>query len=94
MSTVFPRAAALLVLALTALAASAADPPAVPPDAKALPLYETLDANRDGIVTLPEIVVHAPSLAARIRHCDVDRDEKLTREEYAACKPKDAGGGK
>ena len=93
MSTVFPRAAALFALALTAFAASAADPPA-PTDTQALPLYETLDANRDGIVTLPEIVVHAPSLAERIKHCDIDRDDKLTREEYAACKPKDARGGK
>lgn len=55
-----------------------------------LPPYESLDANGDGIVTLPEIVVRSPPLAARVKHCDANGDETMSREEYAACKPKAA----
>ena len=57
-----------------------------------LPPYESLDANGDGVVTLPEIVVHSPPLARRIKHCDANGDEKLSRAEYAGCKPKDVSG--
>lgn len=53
----------------------------------AKPSYEALDSNQDGVVTLPEVVVKAPVLAARIRHCDLDHDSALSRAEYAACKP-------
>ncbi len=51
----------------------------------ALPSYEQLDANNDGIVTLPEVEVHNPELAHRIAHCDTNGDNKLSREEYGKC---------
>jgi len=68
--------------------ASAAQDEAKKADDAALPAYEQLDANKDGIVTLPEVEVYSPALASRIRHCDANADGKLTRAEYAACKPK------
>ncbi|MFK3649453.1 hypothetical protein ACI2IY_13615 [Lysobacter enzymogenes] len=80
--------AATAALALSVLPAFAAPPkPAPPPAAAALPSYESLDSNGDGVVTLPEVTVRAPELAKRIVHCDADRDRRLSREEYAACKP-------
>ncbi|MCE3001623.1 MAG: hypothetical protein LW860_02815 [Xanthomonadaceae bacterium] len=84
--------AATLLLALGAGAASAAAPvaapaPAQPPAARPepLPSYEALDANRDGIVTLPEIDVYSRPLAREVQHCDHDNDRTMTREEHAAC---------
>lgn len=52
-----------------------------------LPDYDALDQNKDGIVTLPEVVAVAPQWAERVRHCDANGDQQLSREEYAACKP-------
>lgn len=57
-----------------------------------LPTYEELDENGDDVLALPEMVVKAPHIAARIRHCDTNGDDRITREEYAACKPKPAEG--
>ncbi|PZQ13505.1 MAG: hypothetical protein DI564_11480 [Rhodanobacter denitrificans] len=73
-----------MVLAACATAQAAA--PAPPPDPPLLP-YDTLDADHDGIVTLPEITVHAPHLARRLSACDRNGDRRLTREEYARCGP-------
>lgn len=78
--------AATAALALLSVAAQAKDAPK-PAAAATLPSYESLDSNGDGVVTLPEVTVRAPELAKRIAHCDADRDSKLSREEYAACKP-------
>lgn len=75
-----------LTLAFTIGGAQAAEPSMDAFDGDVLPPYDRLDVNHDGIVTLPEIVVIAPALAERIRHCDTDRDDKMSREEYAACK--------
>lgn len=90
---------ATLALALCAGTALAAPPapgaaatrpaPAAARNAK-LPAYGTLDTNRDGIVTLPEVDVYSRPLAASVRHCDADHNDKLSRDEYAACKPHDA----
>ena len=82
----------LLVLALAVAAGGvqAANPPVHAVDADTLPPYDKLDVDQDGVVTLPEIVVTAPAMAERIRHCDTDRDEKISRDEYAACKPRAA----
>lgn len=87
--------AAGLLLALGAGAASAASPvaaPARPPAARPepLPAYEALDANRDGIVTLPEIDVYSRPLAKEVHHCDMDANKTMTREEYAACERRPA----
>jgi hypothetical protein len=79
--------AATAALALLSLAAQAKDAPKPAAAAATLPSYESLDSNGDGVVTLPEVTVRAPELAKRIAHCDADRDSKLSREEYAACKP-------
>jgi len=76
----------VLILAGTAIAVRAAEPSVEAFDGDVLPPYDKLDVNHDGIVTLPEIVVIAPALAERIRRCDTDRDEKMSREEYAACR--------
>lgn len=70
-----------------ALSFTAAAKDAPKPAAEPLPRYESLDSDGDGVVTLPEVTVRAPELAKRIAHCDADRDSKLSREEYAACKP-------
>jgi len=84
----------VLVLVFAAGGVEAADPSVDAFDGDVLPPYDRLDVNRDGIVTLPEIVVTAPALAERLRHCDTDHDEKMSRAEYAACQlPAAAGGG-
>lgn len=72
-------ALAACVTAQAAAPAPQTDPP--------LPAYATLDADHDGIVTLPEITVHAPHLVRRLAACDRNDDHKLTREEYARCGP-------
>lgn len=86
MSNPFTRGAAACALLVVCAAAQAAPATAAHP-AAALPKYESLDANGDGVVTLPEVVVKAPEWANRIRHCDTDKDQALSRGEYAACKP-------
>ena len=89
--------AALVAIAFVSFGAFAAPPEdgaTSAPDADALPPYDSLDANKDGIVTLPEVVVYSPSLAARITHCDTNGDKHLSREEYAACHPKTSAPSK
>lgn len=78
----------VLTLAVAAGGVQAATPTVDTADADTLPPYDRLDVDHDGIVTLPEIVVTAPAMAERIRHCDTDHDEKISRDEYAACKPR------
>ncbi len=50
-----------------------------------LPQYDEVDKDKDGIVTLAEIEVYPPAIAARLRNCDTNKDSKLSREEYAHC---------
>lgn len=76
---------ALCLQIAIAAGAYAADPAKPPPESRDLPTYEALDANADGVVTLPEIVVVGHPMSDRIKQCDADHDDKLTREEYAAC---------
>ncbi len=85
----FPLAiVASAVLSTASVAAVAAEPGEPPSTAKdLLPPYEQLGVNSDGIVTLPEVEVHNPSLARRIAHCDANGDRKLSRDEYRRCKP-------
>lgn len=82
----------LLALALSSIAAQGAPPASAGagPPSDTVPAYEELDANKDGIVTLPEVVVHNPALARRIAHCDSDNNKVLSRKELAACHPKHA----
>jgi hypothetical protein len=46
------------------------------------PAYESLDKDKDGIVTLAEVDAVAPDWAERLHACDTDRDKTLTRGEY------------
>lgn len=50
-----------------------------------LPSYTELDKDKDGIVTLSEIDVYPPGVAARLHHCDSNKDKQVTRQEYAQC---------
>lgn len=77
---------ALAFASLLVPVAALADPPAQTAATDALPSWEQLDANHDGIVTLPEVVVHYPALAKRIARCDSNGDKTLSRQEYAACR--------
>jgi len=91
MNTPLIRFAALSALLLAGAHAHAQNANAAPDDSAAaesreLPPYESLDANGDGVVTLPEIVVHSPPLARRIKHCDANGDDTMSRAEYAACR--------
>jgi hypothetical protein len=80
------RIGAAAAMLIAANLVSAADEPVAPSD-EALPSYEALDTDNDGIVTLPEVVVYSKALAQRIGPCDVSGDQKLSRAEYASCKP-------
>lgn len=93
-STLRTTALAAALLACAALAASAAETPQTEGGGTDLPSYEALDTDRNGTVTLPEIVVHGPELTRRLKACDADHDEKLTRAEYAACLKAESHGGK
>ncbi|HEL3813312.1 TPA: hypothetical protein UMY79_000133 [Stenotrophomonas maltophilia] len=55
-------------------------------EVKLLPAYESLDKDKDGIVTLAEVDAVAPDWAERLHTCDTDRDQKLSRGEYDVCK--------
>lgn len=88
MTVSFARASMVALIAFAGLQAVMPAQAAVAKAAEAAkPSYESLDANKDGVVTLPEVVVKAPDLASRIRHCDLDHNSALSRAEYAACKP-------
>ena len=58
---------------------------AAAPAEAALPSYTALDKDKDGIVTLSEIDVYPPGIAARLHHCDSNKDHKLSQQEYAQC---------
>lgn len=88
MAVSFARGSTIALIAFAGLQAAMPAQAAVAKAAEAVkPSYESLDSNKDGVVTLPEVVVTAPDLASRIRHCDLDHDSALSRAEYAACKP-------
>ncbi|HIE1101885.1 MULTISPECIES: hypothetical protein [Stenotrophomonas] len=55
-------------------------------EVKLIPAYESLDKDKDGIVTLAEVDAVAPEWAKRLKACDTDRDQKLSRGEYDVCK--------
>lgn len=76
-----PLFLAAAIIAGVASTATAADKTAPPP----LPDYDAIDKNKDGIVTLAEIDVYPPAIAARLHKCDTDKDKTLSREEYARC---------
>lgn len=53
---------------------------------KLIPPYESLDKDKDGIVTLAEVDAVAPDWTKQLRSCDTDRDKTLTRSEYDVCR--------
>ncbi|EKT4089323.1 TPA: hypothetical protein UMF52_001660 [Stenotrophomonas maltophilia] len=55
-------------------------------EVKLIPSYESLDKDKDGIVTLAEVDAVAPDWAERLHACDTDRDKTLTSGEYDVCK--------
>jgi len=72
-----------LALALAFAGAAHASPPQSKPT---LPSFDEIDKDKDGIVTLPEIMVYPDNVAKILKSCDADHDSKLTRDEYASCK--------
>ena len=89
-----PAATRLLFLAaVTALPLGVLAADATPHDAgKDLPSFETLDADHNGIITLPEITVHPPAMAAHLKRCDTNHDQQLTHDEYDTCVAGHAAG--
>lgn len=82
------RAAALLAAFLLPLALAAAEAQAQPgPPGKAgPPSFQALDTNRDGRLTLDEVLAYAKRKSAevqpfRIRDADLDGDGRITVEE-------------
>ncbi len=55
-------------------------------EVKLIPAYESLDKDKDDIVTLAEVDAVAPDWAERMHACDTDHDKTLTRGEYDVCK--------
>lgn len=76
---------AQLILAAVLLTGGYSLALAAPPADNNLPSYTALDKDKDGIVTLSEIDVYPPGVAARLHHCDSNKDKQLSRQEYAQC---------
>ncbi len=74
----------LPMLLLAGIAGNAAAAPTAKAPAS-LPAFETLDKDKDGIVTLHEVNVYPDAIAARLRKCDADKDMRISRDEYAKC---------
>ncbi len=74
--------AASLLISTRLVAATPADPS---PAANGLPSFEAVDSNHSGIITIPELKVYPSKVERRIRSCDRNKDNVLTRKEYAAC---------
>jgi len=86
MNVVDTRLALFAALLSLAVASSAFASPPLPQKTAALPTFDEMDKDKDGIVTLTEIMVYPDPVAKVVKSCDGDHDEKLTREEYASCK--------
>ena len=85
----FALAALLLATSLPAMAQPAADPP--PPGRRpdAARLFNELDTNRDGRLTLDEMWARTQS---RFAAADANRDGALTPEEFRMLRPGRDGG--
>lgn len=80
-----PRPTQLFVIAML-LAGGCSLAQAAPPAAdSSLPSYTQLDKDKDGVVTMSEIDVYPPGVAARLHRCDINKDQKLSQQEYAQC---------
>lgn len=79
---------ALLLLGALPLGALAAQtdryaqaPAASPPAKEAAPLFEQLDANRDGFVTMEE-AKRSADVTARFKALDANGDGKISADEF------------
>ena len=80
------HAIAALAAALLMSSRLVAAPPADPsPAVDSLPNFETVDSNHSGTITMPELKVYPSRIERRIRSCDRNKDNVLTRKEFAAC---------
>ena len=87
MNQISARSASTLILLLTlGSSAIAADRPSEPKESPTLPTFNVIDVNKDNVLTLPEIEVYGgKALVERLKKCDINKDSKLSNEEYAAC---------
>lgn len=74
--------AASLLASFRLVAAPSAHPS---PAADNLPSFEAVDSDHSGTITMPELRVYPSRIERRIRSCDRNKDNVLTRKEYAAC---------
>ena len=80
-------ARALIILLVLGSTATAAEAKSKPKESQTLPTFNVIDTDRNRILTLPEIEVYGgKALVARLHKCDINKDSKLSPEEYAACK--------
>lgn len=80
-------AATLGLFSASVIAAEQPTQPAQPEAAHALPSFETLDTNKDSVITLPEMDVYGgKALKERLVKCDKDKNSELSRSEYEACR--------
>lgn len=70
-----------LICSATALAFAAAS------HAQSAPTFESLDVNSDGKISVHEASAN-DALFVAFKNLDKDRDGNLTREEFAAYKPR------
>lgn len=75
---------ALLMLAVLPAATALAQPaqaPGAPPATEPAPLFEQLDTNHDGFVTVEE-AKRSAEVTARFKNLDTDRDAKVSLDEF------------
>ena len=79
-----PALAALAMMTAVAYAADAKNPSTA---GNTDQQFNAIDADQDGVLTLPEIEVYGgKALAKRLQKCDTNKDTKISREELIACK--------
>ena len=77
----------LAVLAMTTAITCVADSSVAAKTADTAHQFDLIDANKNGVLTMPEIEVYGgKALAQRLKKCDSNKDSVISREELAACK--------
>jgi hypothetical protein len=83
MNVVNARLSLLVVILSLGMASAFASPQQ---KTATLPSFDEMDKDKDGIVTLQEIMVYPDPVATAVKSCDANHDSKVTRDEYASCK--------